>query len=78
MARSSACLEIFWLRRLLSELGIHRSQSTPLHVDNISAIRITENKVFHERTKHIEINCHYICEAHDVKIITLPYVSIDL
>lgn len=78
MARFSACLEIVRLRRLLLELGIHQSQSTPLHVDNISAIKITENKVFHGRTKRIEINCHYTYEAHDDKIITLSYVSIDL
>ncbi|KAK2396270.1 putative mitochondrial protein [Trifolium repens] len=72
---SAACSEIIWLRGLLSELGYSQTQPTPLHADNTSAIQIAANPVYHERTKHIEVDCHSIREAYDRKIITLPHVS---
>lgn len=52
-AMSAACSEMTWLRGLLGELGFPRLCSTPLYVDNTSAIQITVNPVFHERTKHM-------------------------
>ena len=54
---SSACSEVVWLRCFLTELGYPQSQATPLHDDNTSIIRITENPVYHEHTKHIEVEC---------------------
>ena len=74
-AMSAACSEIIWLRGLLSELGFSQSQPTPLHADNTSAIQIAANPVYHERTKHIEVDCHSIRDAYDRRIITLPHVS---
>lgn len=77
-AMSAACSEIIWLRGLLTELGISQVQPTPLHADNTSAIQIVANPVYHERTKHIEVDCHSIREAYDRQIITLPHVSSNL
>ena len=74
-AMSAACSEITWLRGLLGELGFPQLYSTRLHADNTSAIQITANPVFHERTKHIEVDCHSIREAYDKRVITLPHIS---
>ena len=52
--------ELLWLRWLLKDLGVSTFSATPLYCDNQSAIHISHNDVFHERTKHIEINCHFI------------------
>lgn len=74
-AMSAACSEIIWLRRLLTELGFSQVQPTPLHADNTSAIQIAANPIYHERTKHIEVDCHFIREAYDHQVITLPHIS---
>ena len=52
--------ELLWLRWLLKDLGVSTSSTTPLYCDNQIVIHITHNDVFHERTKHIEIDCHFI------------------
>ena len=74
-AMSADCSEIIWLRGLLAELGFPQSTPTPLHADNTSVIQIATNPVFHERTKHIEVDCHYIREALNNHIISLPHIS---
>jgi hypothetical protein len=74
-AMSSTCSEITWLRGLLGELGFPHDHSTPFHADNTSAIQIAANLVFHEHTKHIEVDCHSICESFDQHMITLPHIS---
>jgi hypothetical protein len=52
--------ELLWLRWLLTDMGAPQTTNTPIHCDNCSAIHIVHNDVFHERTKHIEIDCHFI------------------
>ena len=71
---SSACSEILRLRELLSELGFAQTSPTSLNADNTRAIRITENPVLHERTKHIEVDCHFIRDEYKRDVIRLPHV----
>jgi len=77
-AMSAACSEIVWLCGLLAELGFSQSDSTPLHADNTSAIQIAANPIYHERTKHIEIDYHSIRKVVDTRVISLPHVSTNL
>ena len=59
-ALTDATSELLWLRWLLTDMGAPQTTSTPIHCYNRSAIHIAHNDVFHERTKHIEIDCHFI------------------
>ena len=59
-ALAATTAELIWLRWLLQDLGVDCSIATKLHCDNRSAIQIAHNDVFHECTKHIEIDCHFI------------------
>lgn len=52
--------ELIWLSGLLQELNVSISAPIKLFSDSKSAIQIAGNPVFHERTKHIEIDCHFI------------------
>ena len=52
--------KLLWLRWLLKDLGVSTSSTTPLYCDNQSVIHIAHNDVFHERTKHMEIDYHFI------------------
>ena len=75
---STACSEIVWLRGLLEKFGFPPTTSTPLHADNTSAIQIATNPLFHERTKHIEVDCHSIRDTLESWVISLPHISSDL
>ena len=54
--------EIMWIRQLLMEVDIETSIPAKLWCDNQAAMHIASNPVFHERTKHIEIGCHFVHE----------------
>ncbi|GJY16660.1 hypothetical protein Tco_0387082 [Tanacetum coccineum] len=66
--------EIVWLPWLLADMGVHISCSTPLHYDNRKAIQIAHNLVFHERTKHIEIDYHFTRHHLQAGTISLSFV----
>lgn len=71
---ASAAAEISWMVRLLEELGVSHLQPVILHCDNQSAIHIGKNPVFHERTKHIDIDCHFTREKVLEGLIQLTYL----
>ena len=52
--------ELLALRWLLEDMSLTHFSLTVIHCDNCSAIQIAHNDVFHERTKHIEIDCHLV------------------
>ncbi|XP_068474622.1 uncharacterized protein [Phaseolus vulgaris] len=61
-ALTSATCELQWLSFLLDDLRIPTTKNPVLYCDNQSALYIVGNPVFHERTKHLEIDCHIVRE----------------
>ncbi|KAK9055837.1 hypothetical protein SSX86_026922 [Deinandra increscens subsp. villosa] len=66
--------ELAWLTRLLTELGVPDIVPVPLKCDSQAAIHIAKNPVFHERTKHIELDCHYVREKVQDGLIALTHI----
>ena len=61
-AMASIANELIWLKSLLTSLRVDHREPMKLFYDSQSIIHIAANSVFHERTKHIEIDCHYVRE----------------
>lgn len=60
IALTQATKEAIWLRFLLEELGFKQEGTTRIHEDNQSAIAIAKNPIQHARTKHIDIQYHFV------------------
>ena len=52
--------ELVWIKGILKHLEIDQAAPMTMHCDNQAAIHIASNSVFHERTKHIEVDCHKV------------------
>ena len=75
MAACVATKDAIWLRRLLKDLGASDISPTTLYCDNISAVRLASNPEFHKRTKHIEIQWHFVREAQANGLIALKHIE---
>ncbi|GKB98611.1 ribonuclease H-like domain, reverse transcriptase, RNA-dependent DNA polymerase, partial [Tanacetum coccineum] len=78
MAATGAACQALWLKRLLSELTGWEEERITLKVDNISAIALVKNPVFHGRSKHIDIRYHFIRECVENGHINVEHVSGEL
>ena len=67
--------ELIWLKALLKDLGVESSSPITMHCDNEAAIHIASNSVFHERTKHIEVDCHKVREQVGLGVILPCYTK---
>ncbi|XP_019265012.1 PREDICTED: uncharacterized protein LOC109242633 [Nicotiana attenuata] len=71
---ASTMAELTWIHGLLEELGMQVDLPMELYCDNKAAIQIASNPMYHERTKHIEIDCHFIRERLQQGMIKTSYV----
>uniref|UniRef100_A0A2N9HHB5 GAG-pre-integrase domain-containing protein n=1 Tax=Fagus sylvatica TaxID=28930 RepID=A0A2N9HHB5_FAGSY len=74
-ALAIASAELCWMRTLLKDLGIFLSHTPILWCDNVSALAIASNPVFHARTKHIEVDFHFVRERVLRKDLLVQFVS---
>ena len=63
-----------WIQTLLYELGIQTPQAAKLWCDNIGAKYLSANPVFHARTKHIEVDYHFVRERVSKKLLDIDFV----
>uniref|UniRef100_A0A2N9J544 Reverse transcriptase Ty1/copia-type domain-containing protein n=1 Tax=Fagus sylvatica TaxID=28930 RepID=A0A2N9J544_FAGSY len=74
-ALAFASAELCWIRTLLKDLGIYIHDPPILWCDNVSALAIASNPVFHARTKHIEVDFHFVRKRVLRKDLVVKFVS---
>ncbi|GKE67176.1 ribonuclease H-like domain-containing protein, partial [Tanacetum coccineum] len=72
---ANSVAETCWLRNLLREIHTPLSSATLVYCDNVSAVYLSCNPVQHQRTKHIEIDIHFVRDlvaAGQVRVLHVP------
>ena len=75
IAATDASCETIWLRRILSNLQESQQLLTTIHCDNTSMIAMSKKPVFHARSKHIELQHHFIRDLVSKAEITLNFIN---
>ena len=76
-ALSNGAAEAIWIDTVLTELGVTRQRTPILWCDNLGATYLTANPGFHARTKHIEIDFHFVRERVAVGKQEVRFISTD-
>jgi hypothetical protein len=72
---ANAIAKVMWVQTLLDELGVSQSKAAVLWCDNIGATYLFVNPVFHARTKHIEVDYHFVHERVARKLLDIRFIS---
>ena len=67
--------ELLWIKQIVQNLGLRYPEPMVMHCDNKVAIAIVNNPIQHDRTKHVEVDRHFIKDYLNQGIINLPFVS---
>ena len=73
MATSQSTKEAIWLRKLLADVGFVQEGATTIMCDNQGCIALAKNPTHHSRTKHIDVQHHFIREKLESEEIRLEY-----
>ena len=71
-----SCIHLLWMKQMFSDYGIEQDIMNVM-CDNLSAINISNNLVFHSQTKYIEIQHHFIKDFIEDKAISLEFILIE-
>ena len=74
-AMTLATYELIWLKHLLQELRFGKNGQMKLICDNQAILHIASNLIFHEKTKHIEVDCLFIRENISSRCMTTSFVN---
>jgi histone deacetylase 1/2 len=74
-ALANATAELIWVQSVLQELGVKQDRSPVLCCDNLGATYLSSNPVFHARTKHIEVDFHFVRERVAQKKLHIQFIS---
>jgi hypothetical protein len=72
---ANATTKVMWVQTLLDELGVSQSKAAVLWCDNIGATYLSANPVFYGRTKHIEVDYHFVRERVAQKLLNIKFIS---
>jgi ATP sulfurylase len=72
---ANATAEVIWVETVLKELGIKTFEVQCMWCDNMGATYLSANRVFHARTKHIEIDFHFVRERVAKKLLDTRFIS---
>lgn len=75
MVASQAACEAIWMWKILVGLFDQRMDPTVIYCDNKSCIKFSDNLVFHDRSKHIDIRYHHLRDCVARRIMLLQYIS---
>jgi histone deacetylase 1/2 len=73
-ALANATAEVIWVQTLLKELGVPQPRAACLWCDNIGATYLSANPVFHARTKHIEVDYHFVRERVARRLLDIRFI----
>ena len=74
MATTHASKGVGWLQRLCSEIGF-KQQSVRIDCDSQSAIFLANNRAYHSKTKHIDVQYHFVRDMVESKKVLLEKVD---
>jgi hypothetical protein len=74
-ALANGTAEVVWIQSVLKELGVHQPRPPVLWCDNLGATYFSTNPVFHARTKHIEIDFHFVREKVALGALEVKFIS---
>jgi hypothetical protein len=75
IAATHAAKQILWQTQFLQELGIEQPVTAKMFSDNQATISISKNPEFHARTKHIDINLHFLRDLVEEERVALEHVA---